>query len=290
MFQEASSTSVTPRIVYCHCAFTQLTPADVKQQVLEGLCASGVKFEAVADLCEVCARGEALASDAAGGPVRIAACYPRAVKSLLEARQRAGGPTAPLDVKVCNMRTGDAKTILEQLIAVAPREQGAAAEVPATIQEKLAPPATGKWLPWFPVIEYSRCTACQQCKNFCLFGVYEARDGQVLAAHPEKCKAHCPACARVCPQAAIIFPKHPLGPINGDEIRPEDTSAQKMQTDFSSVLGADVYEALRKRNPSGAFPSQQQLVQALDDRRKCACQKIKKLSTDTPDPQDIKTR
>ena len=29
-----------------------------------------------------------------------------------------------------------------------------------------------KWKPWFPVIDYSRCTNCMQCLTFCLFDVY----------------------------------------------------------------------------------------------------------------------
>ena len=28
------------------------------------------------------------------------------------------------------------------------------------------------WKPWFPVIDYSRCTNCMQCLSFCLFDVY----------------------------------------------------------------------------------------------------------------------
>ena len=30
----------------------------------------------------------------------------------------------------------------------------------------------GEWKPWFPVIDYDRCTNCMQCLSFCLFGVY----------------------------------------------------------------------------------------------------------------------
>src|SRR5690349_15887991 len=36
----------------------------------------------------------------------------------------------------------------------------------------------GGWKPWFPVIDYDRCTNCMQCLSFCLFGVYGAdREG-----------------------------------------------------------------------------------------------------------------
>ncbi|MEM9803556.1 MAG: hypothetical protein AAGA20_24785, partial [Planctomycetota bacterium] len=30
----------------------------------------------------------------------------------------------------------------------------------------------GAWTPWFPVIDYDRCTNCMQCLSFCLFDVY----------------------------------------------------------------------------------------------------------------------
>src|SRR5688572_15729041 len=30
----------------------------------------------------------------------------------------------------------------------------------------------GAWKPWFPVIDYRRCTNCMQCLSFCLFDVY----------------------------------------------------------------------------------------------------------------------
>ena len=43
----------SPRIVYCHCAFAQVVPREVKLTVLGKLTASGVPFEAVPDLCEM---------------------------------------------------------------------------------------------------------------------------------------------------------------------------------------------------------------------------------------------
>ena len=41
------------RLVYCHCAYAKIIPEKVKNEVLERLAASGVAFEAVADLCEL---------------------------------------------------------------------------------------------------------------------------------------------------------------------------------------------------------------------------------------------
>src|SRR5262249_12286072 len=36
----------------------------------------------------------------------------------------------------------------------------------------------GEWKPWFPVIDYDRCTNCMQCLSFCLFGVYGVDEQQ----------------------------------------------------------------------------------------------------------------
>src|SRR6185436_18606358 len=79
------------RILYCHCTYAQVVPAEVKQEVLRRLAESGVAFDAVADLCELSAkRDPALAqyaADAAAGgtPLTVAACYPRAVRWLFNA-------------------------------------------------------------------------------------------------------------------------------------------------------------------------------------------------------------
>ena len=61
---------------------------------------------------------------------------------------------------------------------------------------------------WYPVLDYELCTSCQQCLDFCLFGVYELQDDKVVVANPGKCKPGCPACARVCPQKAVMFPHY----------------------------------------------------------------------------------
>ena len=73
-------------ILYCHCAYAKVVPPDVKAAVLNGLSEADVEFDAVPDLCEMAARGDArLRELAADGPLKIAACYPRAVKWLFAA-------------------------------------------------------------------------------------------------------------------------------------------------------------------------------------------------------------
>jgi NAD-dependent dihydropyrimidine dehydrogenase PreA subunit len=69
---------------------------------------------------------------------------------------------------------------------------------------------------WYPVIDYSRCTNCLECIDFCLFGVYgiDQRD-RILVENQDNCKRGCPACSRVCPENAIIFPEHKTPAIAG---------------------------------------------------------------------------
>lgn len=60
---------------------------------------------------------------------------------------------------------------------------------------------------WYPVIDYDRCTACMECLDFCLFGVFGVgAGGKLLVTQPDLCRPNCPACARVCSVGAIMFP------------------------------------------------------------------------------------
>ena len=104
-----------PAILYCRCAYAQVVPDDTKDGVLEGLCASGVSFDSVSDLCEMSARkDERLKALATGGPVRIAACHERAVKGLFHA---AGSDLNDDDAEVVNMREDDVETAIGKLLA-----------------------------------------------------------------------------------------------------------------------------------------------------------------------------
>ncbi|MEW4489985.1 ferredoxin family protein [Thalassoglobus sp. JC818] len=69
---------------------------------------------------------------------------------------------------------------------------------------------------WYPVIDYSRCTNCMECIDFCLFGVYGVDTlDRILVEAQDNCKKGCPACSRVCPENAIIFPQHKTPAIAG---------------------------------------------------------------------------
>src|SRR5204862_4299782 len=99
-----------------------------------------------------------------------------------------------------------------------------------------------RWKPWFPVIDFSRCTNCMQCLSFCLFDVYGVTtDGKIQVQNETNCKTDCPACSRVCPEVAIMFPKYKAGPINGDAVSSEDVRRAAMKVDISALLGGDIY-------------------------------------------------
>ena len=101
------------RILYCHCAYAQVVPKEVKEDVLRRLCASGAAFDAVADLCDMSARKDpALRKLIEGGDVRIVACFPRAVKWLFHA---AGAPLPKEGVEILNMREQSADDVMRSL-------------------------------------------------------------------------------------------------------------------------------------------------------------------------------
>ena len=107
--------SSPPRILYCHCQYAQVVPKEVKEAVLRKLCESGVAFEAVADLCEMAARRDpALQRLAAEGPVKVAACFPRAVKGLFH---QANADLSPERTEVLNMRVQSADDVCAALFA-----------------------------------------------------------------------------------------------------------------------------------------------------------------------------
>ena len=100
-------------ILYCRCAYAQVVPTGVKNDVIQQLCASEASFETVSDLCEMAAhRDPRLQAIASCGKLRIAACYPRAVKGLF---QQAGFPL-PENTEILNMRTQTAAEITESLL------------------------------------------------------------------------------------------------------------------------------------------------------------------------------
>jgi Pyruvate/2-oxoacid:ferredoxin oxidoreductase delta subunit len=266
------------RIVYCHCASMGVMPAGTRSAVLGGLRASGAEVTVFADLCASAARGEAeVAGLGGGGPLTVIACAPRAVRWLLA---RAGAEVEPDQLTLLDMRTRSAEEILAA-VGAAP-----VANAPVGIDE---PAAADDWPSWFPVIDYERCIDCKQCLNFCLFGVYaEDEAGRVRVNEPDHCKTHCPACARLCPTGAIVFPKHPTGPINGqDDAAGEDETAPAAKEQAPAERGAklkqmiagDARALLRARTASGENA-------ASADEIRAAAERIGSLGEPAPEEDD----
>jgi len=103
---------------------------------------------------------------------------------------------------------------------------------------------------WYPVIDFSRCTNCMECIDFCLFGVYGVDHAEtILVEQPDNCRKGCPACSRVCPENAIIFPQHKTPTIAGAAV-----VAGSLKIDLSKLFGAPdtgetaVQAAIRERD------------------------------------------
>ncbi|MDA7950366.1 MAG: ferredoxin family protein [Pirellulaceae bacterium] len=109
---------------------------------------------------------------------------------------------------------------------------------------------------WYPVIDFSRCTNCMECIDFCLFGVYGVDPAEtILVEQPDNCRKGCPACSRVCPENAIIFPLHKTPAIAGS---PEVGASLKI--DLSKLFGAPNEE--KSAAELAALERDEQLVEA----------------------------
>jgi Pyruvate/2-oxoacid:ferredoxin oxidoreductase delta subunit len=155
-----------------------------------------------------------------------------------------------------------------------------------TLRSETALPSPGAWKPWFPVIDYGRCTNCMQCLSFCLFDVYSvSADGKIQVRNQSNCKTDCPACSRVCPEVAIMFPKYRHGPINGEEVSSDDVRREAMKVDISALLGGDIYAALRDRSAKAKsrFSKERDDDRALQERQNC----LLKLQKDLDIPPEV---
>lgn len=114
MIKNRDNAMVTPRIVYCRCAYARIVPHDVKDAVLEALAESGADFDAAPDLCEMSARKDPrLRQIAAQDSVKIVACYPRAVRWLFS----SAGADLDLDkIQILNMREEPAHAIVREIL------------------------------------------------------------------------------------------------------------------------------------------------------------------------------
>ena len=203
---------------------------------------------------------------------------------LRRAQAQAGSREAPA---LALLSEGEA-TVSGDLprIDLAGREPAQTAADVAALREGATLPEPGAWTPWFPVIDFGRCTNCMQCLSFCLFDVYGVdAEGQIEVRNEEKCKTNCPACSRVCPEVAILFPKYAKSPINGDVVRESDVQKESMKVDISALLGGDIYSALRERADGARkrFSTERDESKALLERKRC----LKALGKDLDIPDEV---
>lgn len=166
----------------------------------------------------------------------------------------------------------DAQGVAVRFLDLAEQDAVTVLTTVRAIESELGATTPGTWKPWFPVIDYNRCTNCMQCLSFCLFDVYGvSKAGKLEVQQPTNCKTNCPACSRVCPEVAIVFPKYKAGPINGEPVNSEDVRREVMKVDISSLLGGDIYQALRDRSEraKSRFSKERDSERALKERNRC---------------------
>ena len=202
--------------------------------------------------------GGAVSDAPAAGTLLVLGQFPDGHASQLDAHAKVNGAADPaVNVQFRDITGSDAAAVLALV-------ESAAAETQTR--------KPGGWKPWFPVIDYQRCTNCMQCLSFCLFDVYGVSEkGKIQVQNENNCKTDCPACSRVCPEVAILFPKYRFGPINGDEVNPEDLRREAMKVDISALLGGDIYQALRDRSAKAKsrFSKERDDERALAERNRC---------------------
>lgn len=226
------------KVIFCNCG-ADFIAADRLKSISEFLERGGNPFAEISDLCgcSVDRKSETRDLMQSADDVLMIACYPRAVKLLLE---NCGIDPENLKFNFLNFRELNNQQIESAVIAFFEGETG-------TGDHKLFRNTTD-WPSWYPVIDYTRCNTCGQCADFCLFGVYEKRDNKVVVVHPKGCKNNCPACGRICPQTAIVFPKYEHdGAIAGADTIDEIAEHQRQSQDIGTILGSNIYKALEMR-------------------------------------------
>lgn len=167
------------KLVICTCRTYHRIPQNILNEAVKTATDAGITCEIVPDLCREGASGGKKFDD----ETFVFACQTRAIKAMF------GQATNCMDIR----------EISEEKIQEA---------VKSLVEPE-------EWIPWFPVIDETRCIQCGKCADFCMFGVYAKEDGRIRVVHPASCKTDCPACSRICPANAIIFPKSNEARLNG---------------------------------------------------------------------------
>jgi NAD-dependent dihydropyrimidine dehydrogenase PreA subunit len=224
------------KVILCNCKGGAI---DEKIKDLSAILVSGLKAEKIeiSDLCGFCSsKPEFLANLLqADTKTLVLACHTRAVNLLLN----FAGIKISDNISFLNLRE-NAEAALEQL-----KQLGSCI---ASFEDIKKFSDDRENQAWYPVLDYSRCTACGQCADFCLFGVYQKNEEKIEVINPDGCKINCPACARICPQTAIVFPKYMNGgAISGSDDFDELREQKRQAEDLEKILGNDIYLAIEKR-------------------------------------------
>ena len=221
-------------VIFCQCKNAQIIPCEIREAINDWFSKNQIAYTCVDDLCGLAAGKDSRLHEWAAENTVIIACFERAVRWLFA----IAGAELKSGVQILNQRTQSAPEMIDRLKSL-PLAAGGMTSVSSEEQ----------WIPWFPVIDYGRCTNCRQCLNFCLFGVYaNGADGRVEVVKPANCKTGCPACSRVCPSAAIIFAKYTESPFNGDIVDEAKLVQLRGSGDYKKWIADNLQKRLQMRN------------------------------------------
>jgi len=247
------------KLIFCDCSGEAISET-IKQQVLNYIPGLNTEVIKLKDLCGLCTSEKDLVKDlfATDEEILILACHPRAVKLILT----YAGIQKFEKISFLNLRQSGTEIASDIFEFTEIQHRGNLSNVEISSKPD--------WSAWYPVLDYSRCSSCGQCADFCLFGVYQKNNGIVEVINPEACKINCPACARICPQIAIVFPKYVHGgAISGSENYNEQEEQKRQVQDMDKFLGDDIYQALeRRKNKRKSIINADALKKANEERDK----------------------
>lgn len=179
------------------------------------------------------------------------------------------GVTAEIlkNIRILDRYSGDGESLRREILDFVAKTDN---DVVDNMVDNVRIESESGWKSWYPLVDYSRCSGCGQCAQFCLFGVYEQTADGVRVVNPQGCKDQCPACARLCPEAAIVFPKYTGGgAIGGSEIIDEAAEKERILRDTGEIAGNDIYRTLKERKAKRAAIIKEKTMQkALREREK----------------------
>jgi NAD-dependent dihydropyrimidine dehydrogenase PreA subunit len=248
------------KIVFCRCRGERI-PSERLELIEDNLRNVNSEVCVLSDLCLLAASGREKLAEVFSeeNDYLIIGCYERSMKLLLD---QLSAESSNLSAEYINIIETSDDDILQRISGFSNDLSNRKSITEVSVKTD--------WISWYPVIDYSRCTACGQCADFCLFGVYEKSTDLVKVVNPQECKYNCPACARICPQTAIIFPKYKYGGAIGGSEHIDEVEEQKRQsTDIKNILEGDIYSALeRRKSKRQSIIRDEAMKRAIEERDK----------------------